>query len=310
MTRQLMQMVNLMTAMRSRSAIKAGKAVKTVIAPVLFLASAGCGEKLAQAHVDRLSDPDSQVRLEASYKLIDIGSPAVLPLLEKARTGSDSLQYIAAQIFGRIGDGRAVPFLLDAAKDDNPHVRREALLALGMMDLPDLAEPIAKILRAEVSDSVRAAAVESLANLRDTTVVPDLIRSLSDSAAVVRRHALAGLNRRWTDAAGDAAIRALSDEDETVRYLAAQLLGTRSVARAAPSLRLALLDSSEWVRTEAAHALAKLGDLQAVDDLVDLLRIRNGPDSEAARQALFQLTGDEYVVVNQAPSAREVTEEP
>ena len=141
MTQRLMQIANLMTEMRSRSAIKASKAVEIVIAPVLFLASVGCGEKLAQAHVDRLSDPDSQVRLEASYKLIDIGSPAVLPLLEKARTGSDSLQYIAAQIFGRIGDGRAVPFLLDAAVNDNPHVRREAVLALGMMDLPNLRRP-------------------------------------------------------------------------------------------------------------------------------------------------------------------------
>lgn len=300
MTQGLIQMINYMcmTAMRSLSAMPARKAVKTMLAPVLLLASLGCGEMLAQDHVDRLSDPDSQVRLQASYKLIAIGSPAVLPLLERAGTGSDSLQYIAAQIFGRIGDSRAVPFLLDAAKDDNPYVRREAVIALGMMDLPNLAEPIANILRADISDTVRAAAVESLANLQDTTVVHDLIRSLSDSAAVVRRHALTGLNRRWTDAAGDAAVQALRDEDETVRYLATQLLGNRIVEGAGPSLRLALLDSSTWVRTEAAHALAKLGDLQAVDDLVDLLRTRNGPDSEAARQALFQLTGDEYVVVD------------
>lgn len=282
--------------MRSRFAIQARYAMKTLTAPIL-LAFAGCGEMLAEAHVDRLSDSDSQVRLEASYKLIDIGSAAVLPLLERARTGSDSLQYIAAQIFGRIGDRRAVPFLLEAAKNDNAHIRREAVLALGMMDRPDLAEPIATILRTETSAIVRGAAVESLANLRDTTVVPDLIASLSDTAAVVRRHALAGLHRRWTDAAEEGAIRALHDEDHRVRYIAAQLLGNRFVDRAGPSLRLALLDSSVWVRAEAANALAKLGDLQAVGDLVDVLRTRDGPDSEAAKQALYQLTGDEYVVV-------------
>ena len=283
--------------MQSRFAIQARTAVKSIAVPGLF-ALPGCGEMLAEDHVDRLSDSDSQVRLEASYELIDIGSAAVPPLLEAARTGSDSLQYIAAQIFGRIGDGRAVPFLLEAAKNDNAHIRKEAVLALGMMDMPDLAEPIAAILRTEPSAIVRGAAVESLANLRDTTVVADLVESLSDTAAVVRRHALAGLHRRWTDAAEDAAIGALGDEDERVRYIAAQLLGNRFVDRAAPGLRLALLDSSVWVRAEAANALAMLGDLQAVDDLVDVLKTRDGPDSEAARQALYQLTGDEYVVVD------------
>ena len=258
----------------------------------------GCGEMMAEAHIDRLSDPDSQVRLKASYKLVDIGSAAIEPLLERTRGGSDSLHYIAAQIFGRIGDLRAVPFLLSHIKNNNPHIRKETVLALGMMNKPDLAGPIADLLRTESVDIVRGAAVESLANLQDTTVVPDLIRALSDSAAVVRRHALTGLHRRWTAAAEDPAIAALHDSDEQVRYIAAQLVGNRFIEKAVFDLRLALIDTSMWVRVEAANALSKLGALEAVDELIDVMRTRDGPDVEAAQKALYQITGEEYVVVD------------
>ena len=56
-------------------------------------------------------------------------------------------------------------------------------------------------------------------------------------------------------------------------------------------------DTSVWVRAETARALGRLGDDEAVDDLVRLLKQSEGPDHQTARQALQTLTGMDYVVV-------------
>ena len=83
-----------------------------------------------------------------------------------------------------------------------------------------------------------------------------------------------------------------------MRYIAAQLVGNRFIEKAVFDLRLALIDTSMWVRVEAANAFSKLGALEAVDELIDGMRTRDGPDVEAAQKALYQITGEEYVVVD------------
>jgi HEAT repeat protein len=264
---------------------------------LLLLALASCGGQSAESYITDLSHPDGKVRLKASYELVLIGAPAVAPLIARAATGSDSLHYISAQILGRIGDRRALLLLRQLAQSPNDFVRREAVLALGKMGDLGIGPLLLVALAGDKAVEVRSAAAQSVGNLRDTLTILPLIQALDDPAALVRQQAVAALHRLWTPTAESAVVGALQDRDETVRYIAAQSLGKHRARPALAALRTALRDTSVWVRAEAAWALGGLGNTSVVDDLVRVLKQYDGPDHQAAREALQELTGLDYVVV-------------
>ena len=253
-----------------------------------------CAERQAEYYIDQLSDPRSQIRLDASHALVQLGGATVEPLIERCASAGDSLQYIAAQILGQIGDRRATPFLRGLVADDNRYVREQAVRALGQLANPGLVPELEAPLFADLVPDVRGAAAWSMGNLRDTTAVVSLVRALKDSVAVVRQQALAALQFLWTPAAEAAAISALRDPDGNVRYVAAQMLGHHRTLKARDTLFLTLNDNNIWVRVEAARALGKIGDTTAVAKLERMFSSREGPDQEAAKEALQQLTGLNY----------------
>jgi HEAT repeat protein len=257
----------------------------------------GCAERQAESSILFLSSPDREIRLQASLALIELGDAAVGPLVARLDTASDSLAYIGAQILGSIGSSRATLCLRELAQRDNPFVRREAVAALGQTGHRSLVPVLADILAEDDDTQVRAAAAQSLANLRDTLAVAPLIAALQDTAALVRQRSLASLQYLWSARVEHATTRSLRDPDESVRFVAAQMLGTHRARESRLALTTALTDTSIWVRSEAARALGQLGDMAAVEGLVKLLKRRDGADNEAARQALLVLTGLDHVVV-------------
>ena len=207
-----------------------------------------CAAQQAEYYIDQLDDSRRQVRLDASHALVQLGSAAVEPLLDRATAGSDSLRYIAAQILGQIGDRRATPPSSNrssATKTAMSANRPSALSANSTT--PRLHTILASVLADDSVPDVRGAAAWSLGNLRDTTAVPSLVRALADTIPSVRRQALAALQFLWTSEAEAAALASLRDRDDNVRYIAAQLLGHHRTHRALDALCLALTDDNIWV---------------------------------------------------------------
>ena len=269
------------------------------IGPLVALVLVGCAEKRAEFYIDQLSSPQRQIRLEASRTLVQFGAASVEPLVSRASHGSDTLQYIAAQILGQIGDGRAAPFLEGLLRVPNPYVRERGVRALGQLADPQKIPLLGQILEGDPVPTVRRAAAWSLGNLRDTTAVPALVPALSDTALQVRREVLAALRFLWTRAAAEATITALADSANQVRFIAAQILGHHRPDGALEPLLHALDDSSLGVRAESARALGLLGNTAAVEPLEHLLsrsESADHPDHRAAREALRRLTGLEYIV--------------
>lgn len=263
---------------------------------IICLGLSGCAEQEVETNIRRLSDPDSQIRMEATLNLIGYEDATVLPLIASATAGGDSLQYIAAQILGQIGDARAGDLLCELNQSNNIYVRREALLALGKLGDKSHIPLLLQMLKIDKASSIRSAAAQSLGILRDSTSIPDLIKAFDDEDALVRRRVLAALHYQWTSTVEVIAIRALTDPDQQIRYIAAQMLGMHRAPKALVALCLALRDSSIWVRAEAANALSNLGDTSAVGDLERLFKNSEGADHQAASKALRALTGIEYLI--------------
>lgn len=259
---------------------------------VAAAALVGCRGGDVGSAIEDLSSTSRATRIKASYALVMEGAAAVEPLIECAATGSDSLQYISAQVLGRIGDARALPALKSLAEDSNEHVRRAALVALGSMADRETIDLLIATLSRDSLPDLRAAAAESLGDAGDTLAVLDLVEALVDTAAAVRKQAVVALHRLWTPEAELAVARALlQDEEETIRFVAAQSLGQRQAVSARDPLRAALRDSSVWVRAEAARSLGMLGDGSVKEDLRLLLEPGAvGPDADAAREALQKLS--------------------
>ena len=262
----------------------------------LYVGLLSCAAQQAEYYIDQLADPRRQVRLDASHALVQLGGAAVDPLMDRAAAGSDTLRYIAAQVLGQIGDRRTIPFLKSLLRDENHYVREQATRALGQLDDSRLHPTLARVLSSDSVPEVRGAAAWSLGNLRDTTAVPSLVRALADTVPSVRRQALAALQFLWTSAAESAALDALGDRDANLRYIAAQLLGHHQTHRALDALYLALTDDNIWVRVESARTLGRIGDPAAVAPLERVFAEREGPDHEAAKEALQLLTGLNYAV--------------
>ena len=213
-----------------------------------------------------LSDGDPDVRREAIISLGLIGDPSCVPsLLEHPARESEGGDVIEAEppagevilivgeelyqseaeavivALGRIGDRRAVPYLLDAlAGAERTSSRASAARALGLIKEPQAVEPLLATLKEEIDDGDRTLAcncVEALGSIGCRRAAPVLI-SISQC------------------------------HDRYVRCDVADALGRIGGPGVLVALLPLLWDENPFVRRRAAIALARLGDPRAIAPLV------------------------------------------
>jgi hypothetical protein len=201
--------------------------------------------------VQRLRDPDPDIRREAVLRLSALGSPEVPELL------------------------------LTALDDQNDRVRLSALNALVGSNHRAAADAFRRYVQHE-NPALRLAALRGLASL-DARYLPTaaLVDRLEDPDPSVRRTAAELLGWRRHDRATSDIVHALAlalhDDDRTVRAAAVQALGTLADDRGVLSLIQATLDVADDVRDVA------LGSLRAmVGGVVDRLSEGRSPAERAA----------------------------
>ncbi|HZT83199.1 MAG TPA: HEAT repeat domain-containing protein [Gemmataceae bacterium] len=222
-------------------------------AAVVFFLLAGCAERARPRgaagapedvgrQIDRLADPDADERFRARWAIANVGAPAI-------------------------------PHLIEALGDENPHVRQEAAAALGGMFGTDRSEAVPALakLAADPEPEVRAAAVEALACIGPPARAagPALAKALGDEDVRTRRGASAALVRVLGDDAVPHLTEALAD-DRAQPFAAAALGRLGPAARlAAPELERLAREGDPSVRLLATQALG---------------RIRRGGDTETANR--------------------------
>lgn len=246
--------------------------------------------------VEKLKDPDPEVRIACAYALGNIGARHTMGILRDVLddTGEEMPVRLAAAVaLGQMGDQQAVRFLIyqltstdekvrtpavealraigkpaaklleEAAKDKDPLRRWGAVAALGETGDPKVAPVLLKALQDESSD-IRAVASSALGKLRYAGAIPKLVQALGDKSEQVQAHA------EWAlEQIGNPAIPALLDgaKKANLRFRVFRLLGRLKERRALPILRDGLKDKKAQVRAIAAWTLGEIGDPDAVSPL-------------------------------------------
>lgn len=135
-----------------------------------------CGADLAdgldeQTYVEKLirsllNHPVLETRIRTAWVLGNRRGPRAVPALaEVLATAEDrdfELKKAAVTALGRIGDGSAIPALLNAARSGALPVRAEAVSVLGEIGDSTIAEQLTTIAREDTNEVVRRGAEEAL----------------------------------------------------------------------------------------------------------------------------------------------------
>lgn len=132
--------------------------------------------------VEALEDPDARIRELASIELIEIGKPALRPLIHELQ--SETIGGRAAALLARIGES-AIDDLSNVLEKGNSTERQNAIYALARMGSKKAMKPLLSMLKDEDEDenirTLIAEALEFRVSEDQLKPVKDIIDSLVDN---------------------------------------------------------------------------------------------------------------------------------
>jgi HEAT repeat protein len=242
---------------------------------------------VALLQYESLLGPLSRAELKAVQRVfLNIGSPAVNPLVEGLK-GSNAKVYIAAaHTLGLLKDPRAIDPLLVALGDKKERVRdsrdtvewwqmhEAAMRALGQIRDPRAVDALLAAFK-DKDRSVHGPAAVALGQTRDSRVVDALLAAFKDKDGSMRGPAAAALGQTQDPRAVDALLAALTDQNSYTRAMAAGALDQIEDVRVVDALITTMKDSDSSVRAAAAWSLGCIGDDRAMTALASAM-----PDPE------------------------------
>jgi len=161
-----------------------------------------------------------------------------------------------------VADSAVVQALIERLKDKDAGVRAAAAQSLGNLRARR-AVPALLELVTDADREVRGKVAEALGELQDERAIASLTKLLSDESPEVRERALNGLGEFEHDVPVSAILPILADPRAEVRGRAAELLGRSGDRAASAPLQKLLKDSHADVRRAAIEALINLKDASA-----------------------------------------------
>jgi HEAT repeat protein len=232
-----------------------------------------------------LKDRDLDVRTHAMRRLVEIGEPAVDPLL--AALGDESSRWPASGALLNIG-APAVRKTVLAVRHRDPAVRRGALFILQQMEVTSAAPSI----QAALSDpdvSVQVQAIRAVAHFRgegalrlllekvDTGYPPAVRDAAIEALAGLGEEALPSLRSLYVQSGGE------------MRVAAVRALGGSGTREGIELVRSALSDPSALVRYYACRVIADAGDTPSAGAVAAMLGDPDPAVREAAGEACARM---------------------
>jgi len=214
------------------------------------------------------SDLDAKVTflilLQSWDKLIELGAPAVAPLLGCLKDEDSSRRQGAALALGELGDKRAVDPLIACLQDDSVDVKKNAAKSLGELGDKRAANPLITAFKNEDMETKKAAA-EALGLLGSNEAVAPLADALKDDDAGLRQACAQALDKLHYQP---------EKVEDNITYLIALQAWDKVAKMGAPAfepLSACLSDQNTDVKQGAIEALGNLGDKRAIAPLSNVL---------------------------------------
>ncbi len=121
----------------------------------------------ADHFISALYSTNSTVQDNAVLALIEIGGPAIEPLIQALKDNDSQVRGNSAKTFGKIRDIRAVGPLVRALKDNDNGTRANAVIPLGDIKDGVAAKPLMQALR-DNNSQVREYAAKALTEIAES----------------------------------------------------------------------------------------------------------------------------------------------
>jgi cyclophilin family peptidyl-prolyl cis-trans isomerase/HEAT repeat protein len=235
-------------------------------------------------------DPQPYTRAFAAKGLGGIRDPAAIPtLLQLAGSGDLAVVIESVRALGRIGTAAAesaTPLLVKMveARDTHPHVRLEAVEALGAIRAPGVSDLILDALL-DSNPAIRAAALRAAAALDPQQFVAVLSGLDPDPVWSVRTATASALAMVPSDVAVPALKTMLADRDPRVIPAVLQALIALKTPMAVDVLLQQLKNDDAAVRAAAATGLGELKPPGAEPALAEAYQFGQRDQSFSARAA-------------------------
>ncbi|NMB78302.1 MAG: hypothetical protein GYA23_04330, partial [Methanomicrobiales archaeon] len=200
---------------------------------------------------------------------------------------------------------KAIPYLIEGLKDENPGIRKGAAQALGSIGDPDGFEPLTRAI-SDPAVEVRAPAILALGELKDPRAIPFLLNLFYDGNAGIRNAAADGLAAIGMQAF-EPLVAALSDPKTSARLAAIRALGKIKDPNVIPPILAKLEDAFPEMRTSAAVALGEIG-APALPQVLDVMK-RGSRIARLACLDAFAKTLDERVTQALVAASKETDEQ-
>ena len=263
------------------------------------------GQKAIELLVGLLGDGWDDVELKAIDALVNIGSPAIEPLIKTLEEGDWTSRPNAAVALSQIDDTRindlllldlispnsdiresalvavgdrpiskdGVELLIRGLSDEDPQVCHSAAIVLGSIKEPTAVQQLVEVLISYQEDMQCAQfAQEALTKIGEPSVAP-MITLLSSPVGHLEWNAQETLIEIGEPSV-EPLIEVLNDENPQVRINAIYSLGELKDSRAIEPLLLILKKDEDILSDASRIALSKMGS-SAIDPLIELLNDEN-----------------------------------
>jgi HEAT repeat protein len=246
----------------------------------------------------QLESPDQGQRIRALDELIRMGPSRMKTFIKALQHKSPVVRKGIVKVLGKSGDLRVIEPLIKAARDKHKPVRYEAITALGRTGDLNAAEFLIRILENKNQDpGMRWRAASALGETNQLLAVGPLLNALEEQDGTIRKKAIEALGKIKDQQAIGPLVKMLEDGSSEIRSLAAEALDKLSwkpeteqeriayyMARgnwdslilsgssAIESLITALEDESINTRVNAMTTLGKIGDVRAIEPLINILK--------------------------------------
>lgn len=220
--------------------------------------------------IKALDDEDMRVRASAAEALGMIGDPSVVPQLKAMIGDAEKTPRLGAAVaLERIGDDAGRALLIEMLDDESVKYRRMALMGLTHSQDETVAPELSRVL-----DDEDPYIVNTVIMFLEKEGGPKALREAMASAGPVAQVCIAAtLSETGEQDTAETIIGNLESESMEARKLACRALAKLEEGSAVPALSKTLRsDEAGKVRALAAMALGTIGDMRALDPLLETLQ--------------------------------------